>query len=200
MDSRDISNRIKDSSRTEVIEYGKDKLPSGDLSSKELIVVEGRADVINLMKNGVKNVIAMNGTNLPETIRELSEEKEVTLFIDDKRQDNELKQLLFSLLGKILVFTKKPGKEVIKTKPLVLPKGAKVEDAVKLLHKEIADKLRYVRVWGSTSYHQNTCFNEIIFSKEVTSTTTGLSTPIYPGVTAVYTGMLVIQEPIHTTE
>jgi len=88
MDSRDISNRIKDSSRTEVIEYGKDKLPSGDLSSKELIVVEGRADVINLMKNGVKNVIAMNGTNLPETIRELSEEKEVTLFIDGDRGGN----------------------------------------------------------------------------------------------------------------
>jgi len=88
MDSREISNRIKDSSRTEVVEYGKDKLPSGDLSSKELVVVEGRADVINLMKNGVKNVIAMNGTNLPDTIRELGEEKEITLFIDGDRGGN----------------------------------------------------------------------------------------------------------------
>tara|TARA_Y100000034_G_scaffold21123_1_gene24289 strand:+ start:471 stop:1592 length:1122 start_codon:yes stop_codon:yes gene_type:complete len=85
IESREISNEIKDHSRAEINEYGKEKLPCGDISEKELIVVEGRADVVNLMKNGVKNVIAMNGTNLPEAIRELSEEKDLTLFVDGDR-------------------------------------------------------------------------------------------------------------------
>ena len=85
IESREISNAIKDHSRSEINEYGKEKLPYGNISGKELIVVEGRADVINLMKNGVKNVIAMNGTNLTDSIRELSEEKDLTLFVDGDR-------------------------------------------------------------------------------------------------------------------
>ncbi len=85
-DSREISKEIKDSARTAAVqEYGEERLPSGDLSGPEVIVVEGRADVLNLMRAGVNNVIAMNGTKLPETIKTLSEEKEITLFIDGDR-------------------------------------------------------------------------------------------------------------------
>lgn len=85
-DSREISNEIKEDSRTSSLEeYGPEKLPAGDLSGKEIIVVEGRADVLNLMKNGIKNVIAMNGTKLPDSVKELSQEKEVTLFVDGDR-------------------------------------------------------------------------------------------------------------------
>lgn len=85
-DSREISNEIKDSSKmSEIKEYGKNKLASGDLSGKEIIVVEGRADVVNLVRFGINNVICMNGTKLPEEIRELSKEKEITLFLDGDR-------------------------------------------------------------------------------------------------------------------
>jgi DNA primase len=85
-DSRDISNQIKDSAKmTGVKEYGKEKLPCGDLSGEEIIVVEGRADVLNLLRNGVDNVIAMNGTKLPDTIKELGKEKKITLFVDGDR-------------------------------------------------------------------------------------------------------------------
>jgi len=85
-DSREISNAIKDSAKTAGIsEYGSEKLPCGDLSGKEIIVVEGRADVVNLLRAGVNNVIAMNGTKLPEAIKELSKEKEITLFVDGDR-------------------------------------------------------------------------------------------------------------------
>ncbi|MAG78892.1 hypothetical protein CMI40_00770 [Candidatus Pacearchaeota archaeon] len=85
-DSREISNEIKDSAKIAGIqEYGKEKLPSGDLSQKEVIVVEGRADVINLMRNGVNNCIAMNGTKLPDAIKELSKDKDLTLFVDGDR-------------------------------------------------------------------------------------------------------------------
>lgn len=85
-DSREISKEIKDSAKmAEVGEYGASKLPCGDLSGAEVIVVEGRADVLNLLRNGVKNVIAMNGTKMPEEIKGLSHEKEITLFIDGDR-------------------------------------------------------------------------------------------------------------------
>ncbi len=85
MESREISEHIKEQAKADVGEYGSEKLPVGDISGKELIVVEGRADVVNLMKNGIKNVIGMNGTNLPEAVRELSREKEITLFVDGDR-------------------------------------------------------------------------------------------------------------------
>ncbi|MBT4257738.1 DNA primase [archaeon] len=85
-DSRAISNVIKDSSRMgEVQSYGKEKLACGDLSGKEVIVVEGRADVVNMMRNNVNNVIAMNGTKLPDAINELGKTKEITLFVDGDR-------------------------------------------------------------------------------------------------------------------
>ncbi|MBU2616673.1 MAG: DNA primase [Nanoarchaeota archaeon] len=85
-DSREISRTISDSRRTSAVkEYGDNKLPYGDLSGKELIVVEGRADVLNLLRAGVKNVIAMNGTKLPDDIKKLGEEKEITLFVDGDR-------------------------------------------------------------------------------------------------------------------
>jgi len=85
-DSREISNKIKDSAKmSELQEYGDEKLPAGDLSGNEVIVVEGRADVLNLLKNNVKNVIGMNGTKLPDSIKELGEEKKLILFVDGDR-------------------------------------------------------------------------------------------------------------------
>jgi DNA primase len=85
-DSREISNEIKDSAKTAgVKEYGEEKLPSGDLSGNEIVVVEGRADVLNLLRNGVNNVIAMNGTKLPDSVKDLSNKKEITLFVDGDR-------------------------------------------------------------------------------------------------------------------
>ena len=86
MDSREISREIKEHTRvSDIGEYGEEKLPCGDLSGNEVIVTEGRADVLNLIRNGIKNVVAMNGTKLPESIRKLSQEKEITLFVDGDR-------------------------------------------------------------------------------------------------------------------
>ncbi|MCX6749966.1 MAG: DNA primase DnaG [Candidatus Pacearchaeota archaeon] len=85
-DSREISNEIKDSAKTANIqEYGEERLPCGNISGREIIVVEGRADVVNLLRAGVNNVIAMNGTKLPNAIKELGKEKEITLFVDGDR-------------------------------------------------------------------------------------------------------------------
>jgi DNA primase len=85
-DSRVISGQIRESTRiADISEYGEEKLPCGDISKKEIIVVEGRADVLNLMRYGISNVIGMNGTKLPDSIRKLGKEKDLTLFVDGDR-------------------------------------------------------------------------------------------------------------------
>jgi DNA primase len=82
----DMTDEIKTAARTSKIQsYGTENLPSGDISGDELIIVEGRADVVNLLKNGIKNVIAMNGTKLPDSVSKLSKEKTTTLFVDGDR-------------------------------------------------------------------------------------------------------------------
>jgi DNA primase len=70
-----------------IVNYGKDKSPAGPnvSTSDAIIVVEGRSDVLNLLKFGIKNAIAVEGTNVPPTIRELASERVVTAFVDGDR-------------------------------------------------------------------------------------------------------------------
>jgi DNA primase len=85
-ETQEIHEAVTVSSRlSKLQDYGEEKLPAGDLNSEEIVVVEGRADVLNLLKHGVSNVIGMNGTQLPSTIQELGNEKKITLFVDGDR-------------------------------------------------------------------------------------------------------------------
>jgi DNA primase len=112
-DSREISAEIKDSAKISTIkEYGESKLPCGDLSGYEIIVVEGRADVVNLIRNGVNNVICMNGTKLPEEIKELSKEKEITLFVDGDRGGKLIAQNVAANANIKYIAVAPDGKEV----------------------------------------------------------------------------------------
>lgn len=71
----------------EVITYGQERLAAGPnvTDSDAIIVVEGRSDVLNLLKSGVKNAIAAEGTNIPKTIQDLSKERVLTAFVDGDR-------------------------------------------------------------------------------------------------------------------
>ncbi len=83
---KEMSDSLKVESRAEKIqEYGEGKLPCGDISGNEVIVVEGRADVVNLLRNRVNNVIGMDGAKLPKDIITLSKDKELTIFVDGDR-------------------------------------------------------------------------------------------------------------------
>jgi DNA primase len=85
-ETKEIEEAVKIGKKvSEITEIGEEKLAAGNIEGKELIVVEGRADVVNLVKHNIDNVIAMNGINVPETIKRLSKEKVVTLFIDGDR-------------------------------------------------------------------------------------------------------------------
>ncbi|TET56362.1 DNA primase [Candidatus Bathyarchaeota archaeon] len=93
-----IFREVSETLRTAKVEkYGKDKLAAGpeiDIA-KEILIVEGRADVLNLMRCGIQNVIALEGAKIPETIIKLCKEKEATAFLDgDRGGDLILKELL----------------------------------------------------------------------------------------------------------
>ena len=84
----------------EITAWGPDNLPAGPEieSSSEIIIVEGRADVLNLLRIGVKNTIAVQGTQVPKSVLKLIKTKNsVIAFLDGDRGGqiilNELLQL-----------------------------------------------------------------------------------------------------------
>ena len=100
-ESQEISNRVLHEIKSgEILKYGPDKLPAGpDIeNSDEIIIVEGRADVLNLLRCGITNTIAVEGTNIPKSIVDIAKGKKVTVFFDDDRGGElilkEIKQLI----------------------------------------------------------------------------------------------------------
>lgn len=114
-DSAELSDEVATSVRVmEIQNWGRERLPAGPGidDSDEIILVEGRADVLNLLKHGFKNVIGMNGSNVPQTVMELCKQKIVTAFLDgDRGGDLNFQEL--TQVTEIDYVTKAPdGKEV----------------------------------------------------------------------------------------
>ena len=82
-----ITDTVRQALQTEEIVRFKGKLPAGPNveSSDAVIVVEGRGDVLNLLKHGIKNSVAVEGTNIPKEVVGLSKERTVTAFVDGDR-------------------------------------------------------------------------------------------------------------------
>ncbi|MFH1663326.1 MAG: DNA primase DnaG [archaeon] len=113
--SGEMSEEVRESARiSEIKAWGPERLPAGpDIEKEEeIILVEGRADVLNLLRNGVKNVVGMNGSKIPESIPELCKRKTVTMFSDGDR-GGELIQRQLMDSAKIDFLARAPdGKEV----------------------------------------------------------------------------------------
>jgi DNA primase len=105
--------------------------------------VEGRADVLALLKHGIKNSIAVEGTNVPKTITELIRKKTTTVFVDgDRGGDLILKEL--SQLGEIDFIARAPN-------------GKEVEELTKKeIFKALRNKVPAEQVIGSTNQKSNT--------------------------------------------
>ena len=83
----------------EITTYGKDRCPAGPnvRDSEAIIIVEGRSDVLNLLRAGIKNAIAVEGTNIPKTVQELSRERVATAFVDGDRGGELILRELFQV-------------------------------------------------------------------------------------------------------
>ncbi len=86
MSSEELLAEVRRSARVEdITEY--EGLPAGPrvVDSDAIVLVEGRADVLQLLKYGIKNAIGVEGTNVPESVADLTEERTVTAFLDGDR-------------------------------------------------------------------------------------------------------------------
>ncbi|MDY6779030.1 MAG: DNA primase DnaG [Halobacteria archaeon] len=97
---RILDERFDDSSMTteEILDEVRDTVRKGEIESfaglpagpnveksDAILVVEGRADVLNLLKHGIKNAVGVEGTNIPDEVAELTRHKTVTAFLDSDR-------------------------------------------------------------------------------------------------------------------
>ena len=112
---------------SQITKYGPEGLPAGPNIDKAdtIIIVEGRADVLNLLKHGFNNVIAVEGTSIPKTIVDLSREKTAIAFVDGDRGGELILRELLQVADIDFVARAPPGKEV-----------------EELTHKEIIKSLR----------------------------------------------------------
>jgi len=88
IDGESIADTVRQAVQVEEItNFGADHCPAGPNieQSDAVIIVEGRRDVLNLLKYGIKNVIAVGGTNVPKTVVDLTKEKITTVFADGDR-------------------------------------------------------------------------------------------------------------------
>ena len=102
-ESRSAGVNITDSVRQliqtdEIVTYG-GKLPAGPNVEKSdaIILVEGRSDVLNLLRHSIKNAISVEGTNIPKEIVELCKSRTVTAFVDGDRGGEMILRELFQV-------------------------------------------------------------------------------------------------------
>ncbi|WP_435075546.1 DNA primase DnaG [Halorubrum sp. HHNYT27] len=84
--SNDILEEVREAARVEgIVDY--EGLPAGPRvgDSDAVIVVEGRADVLTLLECGIKNAVAVEGTNVPDAVADLTADRTVTAFLDGDR-------------------------------------------------------------------------------------------------------------------
>lgn len=100
--------------KIKAVKYGRERLSaSPDISkSKEIIVVEGRADVNNLIRSGIEGVIAMEGVKVPNTIINLAKRKTMTAFLDGDRGGDLILKELMQVAPPAYVARAPRGKEV----------------------------------------------------------------------------------------
>ena len=101
---------------SEIATYGPEQLPAGPEvgKSNEVIMVEGRADVITLLRNDIKNAVAIGGatSNIPKSIISLANEKEATVFVDGDRGGDMVIRSLLNVCEIDFVAKAPDGKEV----------------------------------------------------------------------------------------
>ncbi|MHB1830196.1 MAG: DNA primase DnaG [Candidatus Micrarchaeaceae archaeon] len=116
-DSKEISEMVQsDVKASEITEFGPEKLAAGpDIAiSDEVIIVEGRADVLNLLKNDIPNAIAVGGaaSTIPKSIVDLINQKEATLFLDGDRGGDMIARSILNVAEVDFIAKAPDGKEV----------------------------------------------------------------------------------------
>jgi len=112
-ETQEITARVKETVKAEDIKdfHG---VPAGPAieDSDAIIIVEGRADILNLLRAGIKNTVAVEGTNVPPAVVELAKNKTVTAFLDNDRGGDLILKELFQVAKVDYIARPPPGRSV----------------------------------------------------------------------------------------
>jgi DNA primase len=140
-DKEQISDKIlKDLEKESIITWN--GLPAGSevASADNVIIVEGRNDIQQLLKIGVKNTIAVNGTSVPKQIIDLTHTKDCTAFLDGDRGGTMILNELLQV-SKIKFVARAPyGKEVEELSSKEMVKCLQGKKPVEVLLRERKNK------------------------------------------------------------
>jgi uncharacterized protein len=123
------------------------KIEQIDLIKKELDKARGKIII-------VFNKIDLLGDNEKRKVYSTFQSKKYNfILISIKNQENikELKDKIFSNFNKIRVYTKEPGKEVNKERPLILEPNSSVQDAAKQIIRNFSNSIKEIKIWGPSS-------------------------------------------------
>jgi DNA primase len=114
---KDVTESTK---RAKVINYGLENLPAGPgvYSSELVYLVEGRADVVLFLRAGIENVVALEGTSVPDSIIELGKKKRVIAVLDGDRGGDLIEKELAQVVRVEKVIRAPAGKEVEDLTPI----------------------------------------------------------------------------------
>ncbi len=114
---KDVTESTK---RARVINYGLENLPAGPgvYSSELVYLVEGRADVVLFLRAGIENVVALEGTSVPESIIELGKKKRLIAVLDGDRGGDLIEKELAQVVRVEKVLRAPTGKEVEDLTPI----------------------------------------------------------------------------------
>ncbi len=103
-------------------------------NSNQIILVEGRADVINLMRMDINNTLSLGGTNISKEVIKFCENKEIIALLDgDRGGDAILKELLIKM--KIDYVARAPSNKEIEHLDLDILKKV-IENKTKVIKSE----------------------------------------------------------------
>ncbi len=114
---KDVTESTK---RAKVVNYGMENLPAGPgvFSSELVYLVEGRADVVLFLRAGIENVVALEGTSVPESIIELGKKKRLIAVLDGDRGGDLIQKELAQVVRVEKVLRAPTGKEVEDLTPI----------------------------------------------------------------------------------
>jgi DNA primase len=137
---KDVTESTK---RAKVVTYGMENLPAGPgvYTSDLVYLVEGRADVVLFLRAGIENVVALEGTSIPDSIIELGKKKRLVAVLDGDRGGDLIEKELAQVVKVDKVIRAPTGKEVEDLTPidvLNMLRSERLETPAQAPHKERA--------------------------------------------------------------
>ncbi len=131
------------------------RIMNADVIIRDDVTADEFIDCIEDNKHYAKGLCVVNKIDLANEDQFAEVERRIhpdlSISAKDRRNIEELKELIYEKLDLMAVYLKEPGKKADMDVPLVVRTGATVGDVCATLHREFLDKFRYVRVWGPSA-------------------------------------------------